>query len=105
MKVAIIGDAFVSAPLIADKFLQFVKPRVEELTLTSQEVDWPATPLMHNYEVKEFVGDPDAVANFVQDVDAIVTHVAPITRSVIDGAPHLRIIGCCRGGPVNINVA
>lgn len=105
MKIAIIGDAFVSAALIADKLQKFVKPLVEELTLTSQEVDWPATPLQHNAEVKEFVGDPAAVAAFVQDADAFVTHVAPVTQAVIAAAPKLRMIGCCRGGPVNINVA
>ena len=36
---------------------------------------------------------------------ALVTHVAPVTQAVIDAGQDLRIIGCCRGGPVNVNVA
>jgi D-3-phosphoglycerate dehydrogenase len=50
------------------------------------------------------VGEPDELAAFVYDAQAIVTHVAPITRQVIEAAGGLRIIGCCRGGPVNVNV-
>jgi len=105
MKIAMIGDAFVSAALIEAKVRYYVGPLVEQLTCISAEVDWPATPLLHNAEVKEFVGDPVSVAALVQDADAFVTHVAPLTKAVIAAAPKLRIIGCCRGGPVNINVA
>jgi D-3-phosphoglycerate dehydrogenase len=105
MKIAIIGDLFVSSALFADRIRQYVKPLVDDLTLVSQDVGWPDIPLDHNAEIKEFVGDPDEMAGFVRNAHAIVTHVAPITRSVIEAAQALQIIGCCRGGPVNVNVA
>ena len=36
---------------------------------------------------------------------ALVTHLAPVTRSVLDAGRSLRIVGCCRSGTVNVNVA
>ncbi|MBK8047564.1 MAG: 2-hydroxyacid dehydrogenase [Anaerolineales bacterium] len=41
----------------------------------------------------------------VRDAHAFVTHLGPVTRSIIQAGPELAIIGCCRGGPVNVNVA
>jgi len=105
MKIAIIGDRFVRATLFEEALLATVKPLVSQLVLVSQEVDWPDSPLIDDGEVKEFVGDAHEIAAWAHDADAIVTHVAPITRQVIEAARALRIIGCCRGGPVNVNVA
>jgi D-3-phosphoglycerate dehydrogenase len=105
MKITVIGDLFVRAALFAEALRRYVEPLVDELTLVNTEVGWPDIPQIHNAEVKEFVGDPAKLARFVADADVIVTHVAPITQHVINSAPDLRIIGCCRGGPVNVNVA
>jgi D-3-phosphoglycerate dehydrogenase len=105
MKIAIIGDLFVRASLFEEALRRFVQPLTETLTLSGWEVAWPDAPLIHNEEVREFVGDETEVARFAGDAQAIVTHVAPVTQQVINDAPGLRIIGCCRGGPVNINVA
>jgi D-3-phosphoglycerate dehydrogenase len=105
MKIAIIGDLFVQAQLFEAALLEYVKPLVGQLTLVSQEVGWPDIAQIHNAEIAEFVGDPAEIADFVRDADAILTHVGPVTRSVIEAAKNLQIIGCCRGGPVNVNVA
>ena len=43
--------------------------------------------------------------SLVKGAQALVTHVGPVTEAVIDAGTDLRIIGCCRGGPVNVNVA
>jgi len=104
MKIAIIGDLFVKPSLFEAALWRYVKPVRNDLTLVSQSVHWPDSPLIRNDEVQEFVGDPVAIAEFVCDADAIVTHIAPITALVIESAQNLRIIGCCRGGPVNINM-
>lgn len=105
MKIAILGDLFVRSRLFEEYLYQFVKPLVEQLDLVSLEVGWPDVPLIHNDEIKEYVGDLDEIATFVRDARAIVTHVAPVTRAMIEAAKDLQIIGCCRGGPVNVNVA
>lgn len=55
-------------------------------------------------EIKEYIGAPEQIIPHVGDVDIIAVHVAPVTRSIIDAAPNLRLIACARGGPVNVNV-
>lgn len=104
VRVAVIGDQFVGTELFVDALRRDLEPVVGEVSVVAMHVPWPETPLLYNDEVKEFLGDPAEVARLAQDADVLLTHVAPVTQSVIDAAPNLRIIGCCRGGPVNINV-
>jgi D-3-phosphoglycerate dehydrogenase len=102
--VAAFGDDFI-LPSIWEKALrQNLEPVVGEIKVISGVEDWPAIPLQFDQEVKEFVGDAAQVAELCEQAEAIVTHVAPVTQAVIDRASQLKIIGCCRGGPVNINV-
>lgn len=105
MHVAILGDLFVRAHLCEAAVRRLVAPLTGGLIFSSMEVNWPDTPQVHNDEVQEFVGDEGEIAAFVADAEIIITHVAPITRGVIDRARRLRMVGCTRGGPVNINVA
>lgn len=105
LRVAVIGDNFVGVELFEQALRRHVEPLVEELSIAPMHVPWPDTPLIHHSEVKEFVGDPAAVVELVQGARAILTHVGPITQAVIDAGDQLGLIGCCRGGPVNVNVA
>lgn len=57
-----------------------------------------------NAEIKEYAGTPDQIIPYVSDADVIAVHVGPISQSVIDAAPKLKLIACARGGPVNVNV-
>ncbi len=105
LRVAVIGDQFVLTSLFTTALQTHVAPLVDKLELVTAEVDWPGQPLAYDEEVKEFVGDPVQVAQLVRGADALLTHVAPVTSAVLDAGPALRIVGCCRGGPVNVNVA
>jgi D-3-phosphoglycerate dehydrogenase len=105
LRVAVIGDNFVGPDLFADSLRRHVQPLVEELTIAPMHVPWPDVPLVENAEVKEFLGDPAQVAALVEGAHALLTHVGPVTQAVIDAGSELRLIGCCRGGPVNVNVA
>ena len=40
----------------------------------------------------------------VENAEILICHLPPITQSVIDAAPGLRLIGVSRGGPVNIDM-
>ncbi len=105
LKVAVIGDQFVGTELFVDALHRHLAPFAGELDVVTMSVPWPDTPLRQDDEVKEYLGDPAAVARLARDVDVLLTHVAPVTQQLFDAAPMLRIVGCCRGGPVNINVA
>lgn len=105
LKVAVIGDQFVLPELFEAALRQHVAPLVDELDIVSLSVPWPDTPLLNGEEVKEYLGDPAEVIRLAQGAKVLLSHVGPVTQAVIDAAPSLRIIGCCRGGPVNIDVA
>lgn len=90
--------------LFADALQRDLAPVVGNIEITTLSVPWPETPLHYNDEVKEFLGDPVAVAALAQEADVLLTHVAPVTQAVLDAAPTLRMVRC-RGGPVNVNVA
>jgi D-3-phosphoglycerate dehydrogenase len=105
LHVAVIGDNFVGVELFEAALAQHVQPHVRELTVASLHVPWPDVPLTADAEVKEYLGDPAEVARLAAGADVLLTHVGPVTQAVVDAGGRLRIIGCCRGGPVNVNVA
>jgi D-3-phosphoglycerate dehydrogenase len=105
LHVAVIGDNFVKVELFEDALRRHVAPLVGELTVAALHVPWPDVPLTENAEVKEFLGDPAQVAELAAGAQALLTHVGPVTQAVIDAGDQLQLIGCCRGGPVNVNVA
>lgn len=110
MKIAIVGDAFVHPQFFATALQQQLAgvnlPTAgTELTFTTMQVDWPNVPQSSNEEVREYVGNFYDVIEVAQDAAVLVTHVGPVTNVMLQLLPTLQIIGCCRGGPVNINVA
>jgi len=103
MKVAILGDLFITNDVLQaalEKAFEGSGIKFEYEFLTD---DWPIEPIRQTEEVREFVGSEDEVAARVVEAEIILTHTAPITRKVIDAAKRLRVVGAARGGPVNIN--
>jgi len=101
LKILVVGDDFTPLSLFEEHLI----PRLSKLdaSITAFDLD-SDSPTPKSTEVREYLGDPDVIAENVKDVDALVTTFAPITRKVIDAAPNLRLIACGRGGPVNVNV-
>lgn len=55
--------------------------------------------------VSEYWGDRKQLIDNIDDAEILIVHVAPITAEVIDAGAGLKLIGCCRAGPVNVDVA
>ncbi len=105
IRAAIIGDQFVHAALFETALRHELSDVTDELEVHCLDLDWPDVPLQTGDEVKEFLGDPAVIASLARSADLLLTHVAPVTRNVIQACDNLKIVGCCRGGPVNVNVA
>ncbi|MEZ4859717.1 MAG: NAD(P)-dependent oxidoreductase [Caldilineaceae bacterium] len=105
LKIAIVGDHFVHADLLAERLTTHLAAVTNPFALAKMMVGWPDTPQQHNAEIREFVGDEAEIVELAQGAAILVTHVAPVSRTMLQALPELRLIGCCRGGPVNINVA
>lgn len=107
-QVAIIGDNFI-LPEMFERELRTACPD-HDLTCRLRLEDWPDSPVVHGYEggedlpIKEFIGDLDEVADFIGGAEVLVMHQSPVTDGMLDKMPNLKLIGCSRGGPVNVDV-
>lgn len=109
IKIAVIGDHFMR-PEFFEKELKVVNS--EPLDIRTQVYEWPGTPIIAEgtlqngtEKLREFLGDPAAVAKFIGDADVFITHVAPVNATMVKELTGLKLIVVCRGGPVNIDTA
>ena len=104
MKFLLVGDDFIPAHL----FEKAIREKLEGVTNSLEFEKFDADPsrpsAMVLNDVKEYWGDPGDIIARSRDVDGIVISFAPITKEVIDASRKLKVIGCSRGGPVNVNI-
>lgn len=110
MKIALIGDKFVYPQFFATALTKAFQTAGladsdTDLDFASMQLAWPDVPLISNEEVREYVGDSSEIVDLAQGAEVLLTHTGPVTKAMLARLPDLKIIGCCRGGPVNINVA
>ncbi|MGV9170390.1 MAG: NAD(P)-dependent oxidoreductase [Promethearchaeia archaeon] len=105
MKVLIGYDDFLTEEL----FRKIVKEKLEtvipELELQTYEVRASDTPASLPKEIGHLAfGNPQDLLDRIEDTEILLVHKAPVTSDVIDKADSLRIIGCARGGPDNVDI-
>ncbi len=105
--VAIIGDLF----MLPEAFETALKSACgDKVTIRTRKDNWPDEPMEHGYAVagmdglKEYFGTADDVVEFVGDAEILVTQLAPMSRSMLERLPNLKMIAVSRGGPVNIDM-
>lgn len=110
-RIAIVGDLFMRAAMFEGALRRTLEG---DLAIRAMELPWPDQPMQHGYAgnpggdlagLREFMGDPDAIAEFVGDAEIFVDHLAPVTAAMLERLPALRLIAVSRGGPVNIDMA
>ncbi len=103
-RITIIGDRFMSPEVFGKALPDGFDCRLFELA-------WPDAPFVNACEegelagLKEFMGEPAEIAAMIGDAEILVTHLAPVSASILERCPNLRLIGVSRGGPVNIDIA
>lgn len=108
VEVAIVGDNFMQPERFEAAIAAACDGRV---TMRSMTMPWPDEPMEHGYAqagldgLKEYQGDPDAIVGFVGDAAILVTQLAPLSASMMDRLPALKLVAVSRGGPVNIDMA
>ncbi|MEM8663520.1 MAG: 2-hydroxyacid dehydrogenase, partial [Pseudomonadota bacterium] len=53
---------------------------------------------------KEYMGDPEEVVAHIGNAPILVNHLAPLSASMFDRLPGLKLVAVARGGPVNIDM-
>lgn len=96
-RILVIGDSYMTADVFVTAFAQRGLA-ADAVTMTDVDPTWD-TSSIHEYE-----GDPAEVARVAKGYDIIAFHAAPITAEVLAGLPELRLAGCARGGPVNVDL-
>lgn len=102
------GDEFIHA----SSFVDAIRSATEKSAARSREITglefsqldlpWPIEPFGPVEDVSEASGDVDQLIDALDKVDIAVTQMAPFTSRVFEARPDLKLIGVCRGGPVNI---
>lgn len=107
--IAIVGDRFMRP----DYFSRALATLAPDAQVRVLELPWPDEPMVHGYAaqkpgletLREFMGDPDEIADFVGDAEILVNHLAPVSGPMLQQLPNLQLIAVSRGGAVNIDVA
>ncbi|RWP70230.1 2-hydroxyacid dehydrogenase [Mesorhizobium sp.] len=107
-KIAIIGDRFMLPEVFREKI---EKACGDNLDIRTLEAAWPDEPMEFGNaalgldKVKEYFGDPDEVVDFIGDAEIFVTQLAPLSETMMQRLPTLKLVAVSRGGPINIDMA
>lgn len=77
--------------------------RVQLIELDYERIS--SHPSSSERSISEYWGSPSQLAEEIGDAEILVVHRAPVTAEVMNASSSLRLIGCARGGPVNVDVA
>jgi len=102
LKVLIAGDHFVRSDLLSEALRARVDRPLDTVELT---LPWPLTPYGRVAEVDEASDAEDDLIAALPGAEVALTQMGPFTERVLAQADALKLIVCCRGGPVNVNVA
>jgi len=101
IRVLAAGDRFVLTSLFADALRREVPDGLE---IRELEFPWPDEPMGRVAEVDEATGTEEQMIEALDGVEVCVTQLAPLTSTILDASPALRLFCISRGGPVNANL-
>lgn len=99
LKVLAVGDGYLSSR----RMRAGLGTLAETALVRSIDVD-PSVRLRLP-GLREHQGDPAQIIDAAADTDVLLVHAAPVTASLLDARPRIRLIACARGNPVNIDLA
>jgi len=106
MHIVVLDEGTAAAAALyetARERLDGLAASVERVMLPDRHVI--SGPRAHPSGIREYRGTPEEAARHVGSADILLVHVAPVNGDVIGAAPRLRLVGCARSNPVNVDVA
>lgn len=101
--ILVAGDHFVTPAMFSTALVSAVSGR-HEVTMTELTLPWPHVPFGAVDNVDEASGTVAETIDAIGGAEIVVTQMAPLTREVFAASPTLRMVGVCRGGPVNVDL-
>ncbi len=103
MKMLAVGDSYMPTRYFQQAFAGLGPGHTVEYL----QVD-PAAPFTprtaSDLRINEYQGSPAQLCTHMADVEVLVVQGAPVTDAVLDASGSLKLVGCARGGPVNVDV-
>ena len=104
MKILVAGDSFVTVENFTRAFSEISKQHdVRFIRMNEAENFQPNSD--SEKKIKEYLGSPRQLIKELDSSDCLVVHGAPVTDAVLDASNNLKLLGCARGGPVNIDIS
>jgi D-3-phosphoglycerate dehydrogenase len=104
MHVLAVGDSYLGVDTFERGLARLAGRHELEFLQLDETRGWvPATDAER--ALREFAGDPEEIVVRMPGVEALVVHGAPVTERVLAASEDLKLVGCARGGPVNVDVA
>ncbi len=104
MKILAVGDSFVPVRLFEIGLAGLAK--AHQIRYIQIDMDAPFLPTSPSERaIREYAGNPQQLVDALEDAEVLLVHGAPITDTVLDASPQLKIVGIARGGPVNVDLA
>ena len=102
INILAVTDLFVTSEVWSEALKTSIKQEIDINDVTS---NWPIDPLTHNQEISEFYPNvTDKILMNIKDADVLVTQAGPVSEEIINSGENLKVIGCARGGAVNVNL-
>ena len=103
MKMLAVGDSYMPTRYFRQAFAALGPGHTIEYLQVDRAV--PFTPsTASDLRIKEYQGSPAQICTYMADVEVLVVQGAPVTDAVLDASESLKLVGCARGGPVNVDV-
>jgi D-3-phosphoglycerate dehydrogenase / 2-oxoglutarate reductase len=104
MRILAVGDSYLGVPTFEQGLARLAgRHELEFLQLDESQRFAPVTDAER--ALREYAGDPDEIVDRMAGVEVLVVHGAPVTDKVLAASADLELVGCARGGPVNVDVA
>jgi len=104
INILFLGDYFLTKDVMLEALERFLGNAHINFNFDSIVCKWPYKQFENNGDIKEFIDIGNELSNKIKDKDVIITHIAGLKKYHIEKAESLKIIGCTRSRPVNIDL-
>jgi D-3-phosphoglycerate dehydrogenase len=100
LRILAIGDHYIPATIFREALIELSRSHDINVIDLDESKKWKS----QEEPISEYLGSPEQLVEVVGNYEALLIHNAPVTRNVIEKGGSLKIIGCARGWPVNVDV-
>jgi D-3-phosphoglycerate dehydrogenase len=104
MRILIAGDSFCASDAFRPAFEALAKEHDVRFIDVVDDPAWiPSSP--SERKLRESMGTPGQLIEALDGAEALMVQGAAVSDAVLAASPNLRLVGCARGGPVNVDLA